>query len=305
MKPAIFGMPGNDWLADSLAAAVDGMSGELEYRQFPDGESYLRFLTPVAGRSTALVCSLSEPDGKVLPLLLAAAALRDLGARRVGLVAPYLAYMRQDRRFRDGEAITSRAFARLLSGAFDWIATVDPHLHRYKTMEELYAVPVGVAHAAPVLAAYLRQRQGRIFLVGPDEESEQWVAAVGAAAGVPHIVMTKTRRSDRDVSIAFSDLERFRGLVPVLVDDMISSGKTMEVAVRQLIALGFASPVCLAVHGILAENSKARLEDAGAEVVTTNTVPGPTAELDVTPLLAQLLVSYGAGYQIDAPAAPE
>jgi ribose-phosphate pyrophosphokinase len=305
MKPAIFSMPGNERLADSLAAAVDGVNGEIEYRRFPDGESYLRFHTPVAGRSAALVCSLSEPDGKVLRLLLASAALRDLGALRVGLVAPYLAYMRQDKRFKEGEAITSQGFAHLLSGSFDWLATVDPHLHGYKAMEELYTVPVGVAHASPVLAAYLQRSQGRIFLVGPDEESEQWVAEVGAAAGVPHIVMRKTRRGDRDVSITFSGLERFRGLAPVLVDDMISSGKTMEVAVRQLIALGFASPVCLAVHGILAENAKARLEAAGAEVVTTNTIPGPAARLDVTSLLARLLASYIAGDQSDAPAAPE
>lgn len=289
MTQLVFAMPGNEALAAALAAELAAEQGVLDHRRFPDGESYLRFRTPAAGRSVLLACSLHEPDGKALPLLLAAAALKDLGAARVGLAAPYLAYMRQDKRFQEGEAVTSAAFAQLLSRGFDWIATIDPHLHRYAAMSEIYSVPVAVGHAAPVLADYLRQRQGSVFLVGPDEESEQWVAAVGAAAGVPHVTLRKQRRGDRDVAITFSGIERFAGLKPVLVDDMISSGRTMEVAVRQLVADGFAPPVCLAVHGILAEDALARLEAAGAEVVTTNTIPGPTARLDVTPLLAHVI----------------
>ncbi len=286
MSPVIFAMPGNEALASSLAAAADADVGVLEHRRFPDGESYLRFATPVQGRSVALACSLNEPNGKVLPLLLAAAALRDLGARRVGLITPYLAYMRQDKRFREGEAVTSVAFARLLSAAFDWAITVDPHLHRYHAMSEVYSMPFAVVHAAPLLAAYLREGQQTVFLVGPDAESEQWVAAVAALAGVPHITMQKERHGDRDVAITFSGIDAFQGLTPVLVDDMISSGRTMEVAVRQLTELGFSPPVCLAVHGLLADDAKSRLEAAGAKVVTTNTIPGATALLDVTLLLA-------------------
>ena len=143
MTPVIFAMPGNEPLAGALADALGCRAGEIEYRRFPDGESYLRFLTPPAGLPVALVCSLDAPDGKVLPLLLAAAALKDESALRIGLVAPYLAYMRQDKRFKDGEAVTSRGFAKLLSASFDWIVTVDPHLHRYKSLEEIYTVPVG------------------------------------------------------------------------------------------------------------------------------------------------------------------
>jgi ribose-phosphate pyrophosphokinase len=288
MKPVIFGMPGNEAAASALSRTLGAALGEIEHRQFPDGESYLRILTPVSGAQVALVCSLHEPDNKILALLLAAAAMKDLGASSVGLIAPYLAYMRQDTRFKDGEAVTSREFARLLSGSFDWIVTIDPHLHRYTSMSEIYRVPVGVGHAAPVLADYLRRKRGEVFLIGPDEESEQWVAAVGASAGVPYVVMRKSRRGDRDVSITFSGLEAFGGQRPVLVDDMISSGHTMEVAVRQLVESGFAAPICLAVHGILAENAKTRLESAGAQVVTTNTIPGPAAKLDVVPLLAEL-----------------
>lgn len=289
MAAIVFAMPGNEALASALAPLLDAEEGRGEHRRFPDGETYLRFVTPVAGKSVILCCSLHEPDAKTLPLLLAAAALRDLGATRVGLVAPYLAYMRQDKRFRDGEAVTSASFARILSAGFDWIATIDPHLHRYTAMSDIYTVPVAVGHAAPLLAAHLRPDAAGLFLVGPDEESEQWVSAIGAAAGVPHVTLRKMRHGDREVSIDVPGLAAFRGRRPVLADDMISSGHTMEVAVRQLMAQGFPAPLCLAVHGILAEHALERLRHAGAEVVTTNTIPGPAAQLDVTPLLAELV----------------
>jgi ribose-phosphate pyrophosphokinase len=289
MNAVVFAMPGNEDLARDIAAMTDAELGRLEYRKFPDRESYLRFTTNVQTRQVVLACSLHDPDSKVLPLLLAAAALRDLGAARVGLAAPYLAYMRQDRRFKEGEAVTSSDFAHLLSASFDWIATIDPHLHRRSAMSEIYSIPVLVGHATPVLVKYVRQHADGAFLIGPDEESEQWVATVAAEAGVPHITLRKERRGDRDVVINFPDLSGFTGKTPVLVDDVISSGRTMEVAAQQLGKSGFSRPICLAAHGILADDAYARLAAAGASVVVTNTIPGLAALLDIHPLFAELI----------------
>jgi ribose-phosphate pyrophosphokinase len=289
MKAVVFAMPGNEDFARDLAAMTGAEPGVLEYRKFPDRESYLRFTTDVRTSEVVLACSLHDPDSKVLPLLLAAAALRDLGATRVGLAAPYLAYMRQDRRFKEGEAITSSDFARLLSASFDWVATIDPHLHRRTSMSEIYSIPALVGHAAPVLTDYIKHHTDGAFLIGPDEESEQWVAAVASAAGVPHVTLRKERRGDRDVVINFPDLSDFAGKMPVLVDDVISSGRTMEVAAQQLGKSGFSRPICLAAHGILADDAHARLVAAGAFVVVTNTIPGRAALLDIHPLFAELI----------------
>lgn len=289
MKTSIFPMPGNEDLARDIAAMTGAELGGLEYRKFPDRESYLRFTTEVRNSQAVLACSLHDPDCKVLPLLLAAAALRDLGAMRIGLAAPYLAYMRQDRRFKEGEAVTSADVARLLSASFDWIATIDPHLHRRVSMSEIYTIPALVGHAAPVLVDYIRQHGDNAFLIGPDEESEQWVAAVASAASVPHVTLRKERRGDRDVVISFPELSAFAGKTPVLVDDVISSGRTMEVAARQLQKSGFGQSICLATHGILADDAHARLMVAGATVVVTNSIPGPAALLDIHPLFAELI----------------
>ena len=142
MTRAIFiALPGNDAMAAALAARTGGAVAALETRAFPDGETYLRLHGDVGGKSVAIVCSLDRPDGKFLPLAFTAAMARDLGAGRVGLVAPYLAYMRQDRRFKSGEAVTSGSFARLLSSSVDWLVTVDPHLHRHASLDEIYDDP--------------------------------------------------------------------------------------------------------------------------------------------------------------------
>lgn len=291
MKPVVIAMPDNDALADGIAAGIGGELGKLIHRKFPDGESYLRFDTDVKQRRVIVCCTLNDPDRKSLPLLLAAAALRDLGAARIGLIAPYLGYMRQDRRFKDGEAVTSIAFARLISSSFDWLVTVDPHLHRRKSLDEIYSIPSVAGHATPVLLDYLHGHPCNLFLVGPDEESEQWVASLARDARVPHVTLRKTRFGDRDVKVEFPDLAPYAGRTPVLVDDVISSGKTMEVASVELRRRGFAAPVCLATHGVLADEALARLTVAGATVITTNTIPGPAASLDIHPLLSEIIAT--------------
>jgi ribose-phosphate pyrophosphokinase len=279
-------MPGNATLARALTQTLDAKFLELELHAFPDGESYLRFLGEVAGRRLVIVCTLNLPNEKMVPLLFAAATARDLGAARVGLVAPYLAYMRQDRRFKPGEAVTSREIARLLSDAFDWLVTVDPHLHRYKSLSEIYRNPTRVVHAAPLISPWIRQNVPDALIIGPDSESRQWVAAVARDADAPYAVLDKVRRGDRSVEISIDNLPPLDGRTPVLVDDIISSGRTMIEAVRLIRTLTAKPAVCIAVHGLFSDSSDRILARAGARVITSNTIPHATNEVDVSGLLA-------------------
>ncbi|MEQ1613778.1 MAG: ribose-phosphate pyrophosphokinase [Hyphomicrobiaceae bacterium] len=291
MPPLLFALPGNEAFTAQLSTHLAGDIGTLATRRFPDGETYVRLEADVTSRSVVLVCSLDRPDDKTLRLLFAANAARDLGAARIGLVAPYLGYMRQDKRFQTGEAITSNSYGRLLSGAVDWMVTVDPHLHRRNSMAEVYSIPVSVCHAAPMLSAWIKEYvQKNALVVGPDIESEQWVNAVAAAAGAPFITLEKTRRGDRDIELKFPVIDAWRGRTPILVDDIISSGRTMEAAVRELIRLGFSSPVVLGVHGLFADDAFQRLKTAGADrIVSTNTVRHETGELDVSDMVANAM----------------
>jgi ribose-phosphate pyrophosphokinase len=280
-------MPGNEAIADKMARELAAAPGTMETRHFPDGESYIRLVSDPRGKTVVLLCTLDRPDDKILPLVFVAATARELGAAKVGLIAPYLAYMRQDRRFKPGEAVTSREFARLLSSAFDWLVTVDPHLHRYGTLAEIYAIPTRVVHAAPRLSEWIEQHIKEPLIIGPDSESEQWVAEVAAHAKAPFTVLEKERRGDRDVAIKLKDMSRWSGRTAVLVDDIISSGRTMIEAVRLLRGAGFVEPACVAVHGIFADRSDQSLAREGARVVTADSVAHPTNRVELSPLLVQ------------------
>lgn len=288
----ICAFPGNEAFAARLRAELGAEALSLEWRRFPDGESYLRFIEDPKGHEVMLVCTLNDPDTKALALLFAARTARELGATRVGLVAPYLAYMRQDRRFHDGEAVTSVHFAALISQAFDWLVTVDPHLHRRASLSEIYPIPNRVVAAAPALASWIAANVSKPLIVGPDAESEQWAGEVAAACGAPQAVMSKTRLGDRRVEIKAPSLSQWKDRTPVLLDDIISSARTMALAARKIREAGLEVPVCVGVHGIFSPDALGALRDAGAaRIVTTNTVAHETNAIDVSPLVARAIES--------------
>ena len=287
MTPLLYALPGNEPFARSLAQAWPAEPGVLQSRRFPDGETLIRLDTPPAGRDVALVCTLHQPDAKVMPLLLAADAARELGARSVGLVAPYLAYMRQDHSFHAGEARSAPYFARLLSQHCDWLVTVDPHLHRFHALDELYAIPAAAVAAAPLLAQWIAQHVAQPVVIGPDEESRQWITAIAAPEGLPWRVLRKERFGDRHVETRLPDLSDLAGRTPVLADDIISTGATLAGVIRQLRARGWPPPACVAVHAVFAPEAQATLVEAGAgAIATTNTIAHATNAIDVSGAVA-------------------
>ena len=171
--------------------------------------------------------------------------------------------MRQDKRFHPGEGITSTYFADLFSRHFDWLVTVDPHLHRRHSLSEIYSVPATVVPSAPLIAGWVRQHVAEPLLVGPDSESRQWVASIAEEVKAPFCILEKKRLGDHDVAIGAPEMGKWAGKVPVLVDDIISTGRTLMEAVRELGKQGFAPSVCIGVHAIFAENSYEQLLSAG------------------------------------------
>lgn len=286
-SPLLVPLPGNEAIASALARHLGGQVLVPSIRSFPDGEVYLRLDMDLHGRTVAIVCTLDRPDNKALRLLFAARTVHELGAASIGLVAPYLAYMRQDRRFQPGEAVTARLFASILSPYFDWLVSVDPHLHRIRALDEIYDIPNKTVHAAPAIARWIGDNVSIPVLVGPDSESVQWVSDVAKMTGAPVITLNKTRLGDTTVRMEGDKLSRWRSHTPVLVDDIISTASTMIETIRMLREAGLHPPVCIAVHAIFSNGAYEALRAAApSRIVTTNTVAHETNGIDITPLLA-------------------
>ncbi len=287
MKPVIYALPGNEALAAELVRELEGERGELMVRRFPDGETYVRLLTSPVARPALFVCGLDHPNDKVMDLYFAASTARELCATSVGLVAPYLAYMRQDARFNDGEAITSTRFAHWLSQYVDWLVTVDPHLHRHPTLASIYSIPTAVTSSAAAISRWIGDNVRDPLIVGPDAESAQWAQDVAKRVDCPVIVLNKQRHGDRDVEVSLPDTTAWKSRTPVLIDDIISTARTMVAAVAKLGAAGMHPPVCVGVHALFAEDAYNMLMAAGAnKIVTCNAVKHPTNAIDVFPDIA-------------------
>jgi ribose-phosphate pyrophosphokinase len=275
--------------ARRLADAMGAPFRHIELHRFPDGES-LPTVAECSG-NVALYRSLDRPDPKLMPLLLAADALRGRGAERVVLVAPYLCYLRQDAVFQPGQSLSRDVIGRLLGEAFDAIVTVQPHLHRTFALQDVFGrATVTSLSAAEPLAAALSPILPGALVVGPDVESKPWVKDLAGLLSADTFTFTKVRRGDREVDLASARKEAISGRRIVLVDDICSSGATLEAAARRLRDLGAASIDAAVAHALLDAACEARLRAAGVRrMVSTDSCPHPTNAAPLAALLAEAL----------------
>ena len=279
-------------LAEDLAPALGADLLTLDWHHFPDGESLISLPGDLEGADVALLATLRDPDRLALPLRFAAATAREMGARRVGLIAPYLGYMRQDRRFEARQAVSAPLFAQFLGESFDWLVSVDPHLHRIARLQDVFPMPAIRAVSAPLLATWISTNLPDAVLLGPDSESQQWVAEVARLAGRPYEVLRKVRSGDRSVDVSVPESAALREGTPVILDDIASSGVTMARAVARLLAAGTAAPVCLAIHAVFAHGAQDAILSAGAaRIITTDTIPHPTNAIGIAGLLSEAILS--------------
>lgn len=283
MKLKLFGLPGNNDVSEKISDALNADIINIEIREFPDKEWYIRVNSDVKDCTIILVCTLHEPNNKLFLIRLLADTLRENGAEKILLVAPYLAYMRQDIQFHPGEGITSRYTAKFISETVDSIITVDPHLHRYHTLSEVYSIPNKVVHASHLIADWIKNNIGTPVLIGPDSESHQWVASVASQAHAEFLVLEKKRYGDEQVSISIPDSFEAKDFTPVLVDDIISTGSTMIETAKLLKKIGLKKPVCIGIHAVFAGEGFTHLKNADiSEIITCNTIHHSTNRIDIS-----------------------
>ncbi len=293
MSTALFAFPECMAQGQRLAARCGIPLLPVLVRRFPDGESLVR----IEGKaSTAfLYRSLDNPNAKLVELLLAVSALRDAGAARVILIAPYLAYMRQDKAFHDGEAVSQRVIGQLLANCFDGVVTVDPHLHRVQSLgEAIPGIPAISVSAAPAIVEALAGSVDQTsVLVGPDSESRQWVQSIAQPLGLDFLVGAKVRKGDRSVELSLPGVESVKGRRVFLVDDMISSGTTLIECATLLRNAGASSVEAVVTHALSTPEDLARIAAAGIERIrATDSTASVIGKIPLAHVLADAIESH-------------
>lgn len=283
----ILSFPAYQTQAKQLAEILNLSLHIIDIHYFPDQES--RVTIPLTNIKHAIIyCGLEHPNNKLIELLFSVETLRAQGCSKTSLIAPYLCYMRQDIAFHKGEAISQKIIGQYLGNLFDNIITIDAHLHRTLSLNDIFPATNAIhVSATNLFSDYLVTENIKAVLLGPDEESLQWVELISQQTRLPCVTARKTRHGDKQVSIALPEYD-FKNKDIILVDDVVSSGGTLIEITQQLTKIGARKIYVMVTHALCDNNVTQALQQAGVEQLwSSDSIPHQTNKVSIIPLLAQ------------------
>lgn len=280
-------------IGKKLASHLHVGYSELRKAYFPDGEMHLKFQAKL-GETVVLVQSLSPaPDETLIELLFAIYDAKKLGAKKVVVVAPYLCYMRQDKRFTQLEIKSNEIVSHLLQKAgADVIFTVSPHVHRINSMSELFKIKAVNVHIFEEMAQWIKKKFGtNVVIVGPDIESWRVGKKVAAMVGCEYDTFLKKRVSGSRIKHTAVAKVTCKGKPVVIIDDIISTGGTILGAAKYLKRMGATSVSALCVH-LMTEAAGDKLRKKGIRfVAASNTIQSKYSVLDASKAIANVFTT--------------
>ncbi|ADG13580.1 ribose-phosphate pyrophosphokinase [Methanocaldococcus infernus ME] len=273
-------------LAYKVSKALDVEMARVEFKRFPDNEIYVRILSEVNEDEAVIVSTQREQNDAIVEAILLADALKECGVKEITLVAPYLAYARQDKLFNPGEAISIRALAKIYSNIFDRVITINPHEEHIK---EFFTIPFISGDAVPKLAEYVKDKLNDPIVLGPDQGALRFAKVAAEVLGTEYDYLEKTRISPTEIKIAPKSLD-VKDRDVLIVDDIISTGGTVATAAKMLKEQGANEIIAACVHPVLIGDALNKLYFSGIkEVVGTNTFSSEVSRVDVSEVIAKLI----------------
>ena len=278
--------------AQLLAEALSLPCYLIDVHHFPDTESRIT-LPDISATHAIIYCGLEYPNNKLIELMLAVKTLQKKGYKRISLIAPYLCYMRQDMAFHKGEAVSQDIIGNYLTDLIDDVITVDPHLHRTNSLQKVFP-HTNTYHisATDLFSPLVNEITTETVLLGPDEESGQWVKRIADINNLPYTVAQKVRHGDKNVSIILPEYD-FTNKSVVIVDDVISSGGTILNISKLLTKKDVGNIYVFVTHALFDNNTYNKLKQAGIkEIFSSDSIPHKTNKVSIVPLLAEQVKNW-------------
>jgi ribose-phosphate pyrophosphokinase len=289
--------PASKELGQKIADILGAETVPVFFKTFPDGETYIRFETEsLQGEDVAIVQTTSPPqDQRLIQLLLMADNALDMKAKSTTAVVPYFAYSRQDKRFLQGEAFSTKTVVKLLENCgVSRIITANAH---NPAILETLKIPILDLSAIPLLAGYFKTmnlvEEPISLSLGKKALSVAMEANNVLKSGFDYI---STRRDVRTGNVTLEEKRlSIKNRDVIIFDDIISSGGTMAKAVKLVKDQGARKVYAACVHALLMGDSQKRILENGAEeIIGTDCVPSPVSKVSIAPLISKALAKKGA-----------
>jgi len=286
-------------LLEKLSKDLEVQHIPIEMRVFPDGEACPR-ISSIEGVDVAYLFNQLEysnfnPNRYLMEYYFAAKSLVDMDVSRIDAIIPYLPYGRQDKSFRHGEPFLLKYVLELLSEAgISRLYTLMAHIPRLSDImdreKRMRVVNLSVMDA---IAAHVQNLAlDDPFVIGPDNESEKWADAIATRLETDYVFFDKKRDVYTGEVRTTGELPSLTGRDVLVIDDIISTGRTIENAVKIIKAYNPGSIHVIAVHGIFSSNAIERLAKYNISIVTSNTINNPFSKICIEGTIARAIKKW-------------
>ena len=265
-------------IAEDLSKSLKIPIANTISKRFPDDELYVRIIEDVVGEHVIIIQT-TYPDFNIIELFLLQNAAEEANVKEISVVIPYFGYARQDTKFQNGEPISAKAIANLISLNADRVITVDPHKEH---ILDFFSTNAFSCSAIPEIAKYLKEKNIDLILA-PDKGALERTKRASKIIGCDFDYMEKTRIDGTTVEIKPKKLDVQNKNVAI-IDDIISTGGTMAKSIKELKKHGAKKVSVACTHGLFAGDAVKKLNSAGCdEIISTDTIQSDYSKVKVTP----------------------
>lgn len=283
----VYFLENSNGIAAGIARTIGDRLMQLEYKLFPDGESYLRVPQKPEGPAILVASLYPNPDKRFFEFLMGVEALKALAGDVVIGVVPYMAYARQDKRFLEGEPISIRIILKALETlGLDGLLVVD--IHKPSVLAEYTSLIAKNILVDGLIAEYFKQKMINPLVLAPDAGALERARRVAEQLGAEYDYLVKERDRITGEVKALPKSLTVSGRDVLLVDDIISTGGTMSLAARTVLAQGARKVYAACTHAVMVRGALDLLISSGiSEVAATDTVPSPVSKISVVPAVVE------------------